>query len=373
MLWPDGRHCGGKREKMTKPKSRIERVREQMKRQGLMQLIVSDPVTIFYLTGVHIEPGERMLALLLAADGSMRLFVNRLFGTPDCGMPVTSFDDTDDGPALIAPYLEKEKALGIDKNWPARFLLRLQELPVAREFRVGSICCDAVRAVKDAAEQQVMIESSRVNDECMREFAALAKPGVTEAGVAEQILNIYKAHGCSRPSFAPIVAFGADAADPHHVNGDRPLVAGECVLLDVGGVYRDYCSDMTRTFFTAPPTAEQKLVYELVRRANAAAEAMVQPGVKMSELDAAARRIITEAGYGPYFNHRLGHFIGLEDHEYGDVSSACDWKAEPGMCFSIEPGIYLPGKFGVRIEDLILVTADGCRVLNAYPKQLTML
>ncbi len=358
----------------TKKKlTRLERVRAEMAAHGLTQLVVSDPMTIFYLTGLRIDPGERMYCLLLSSDGSARLFVNRLFGTPDVGLPVINFDDTDDAPALLAPYLNVEKALGVDKDWPARFLLRLQELPVAREYRVGSICCDMVRAVKDEAEQQAMIRSSQVNDSCMVEFAAAIHPGVTERQLAEKILAIYKAHGCSGPSFEPIVAFADDAADPHHQNSDRVLQPGEMVLLDVGGVYQDYCSDMTRTFFTAEPTEKQRQVYELVRLANETAEKLVRPGVRMCELDVAARNVIFEAGYGKYFNHRLGHFIGLNDHEYGDVSSASRLEAKPGMCFSIEPGIYLPGEFGVRIEDLVLVTEDGCRILNAYPKEITIL
>ena len=129
----------------TKKKlTRLERVRAEMAAHGLTQLVVSDPMTIFYLTGLRIDPGERMYCLLLSSDGSARLFVNRLFGTPDVGLPVINFDDTDDAPALLAPYLDVKKALGVDKDWPARFLLRLQELPVAREYRVGSICCDMV-------------------------------------------------------------------------------------------------------------------------------------------------------------------------------------------------------------------------------------
>ena len=145
------------------------------------------------------------------------------------------------------------------------------------------------------------------------------------------------------------------------------------MLIDVGGVYDGYCSDMTRTFFTAPPTEEQETVYNLVRKANETAEALVRPGVKLCDIDRAAREVIEKAGYGEYFYHRLGHFIGLEDHEYGDVSSAFDRPVEEGMCFSIEPGIYLEGKFGVRIEDLVIVTKDGCEVLNHYPKELTVL
>lgn len=353
--------------------TRLERVRAEMARHGLTQLIVSDPLAIFYLTGVHINPGERMYCLLLSADGAARVFLNRLFGTPDFGLPVTGFDDVDDAPALLAPYLDKTRALGIDKDWPARFLLRLQELPVAREFRVGSICVDATRAVKDEDEQARMRQSSIVNDECMSEISTHIAAGKTENQLADELAAIYAAHGCTGMSFPPIVGFGDDAADPHHENSDRELQPGEPVLIDMGGVYRGYCSDMTRVFFTAEPTAEQRKIYELVRLANESAIALIKPGVKICELDAAARRVITDAGYGPYFNHRLGHFIGLQDHEYGDVSAANTWEAKPGMCFSIEPGIYLPGNFGVRIEDLVLVTEDGCEVLNHYPKTVQVL
>lgn len=313
--------------------ARFARVTENLARQGLTQMIVSDPPTIFYLTGVRIQPGERMLALLLRADGNHRFFVNALFGTPEAGIPVENYSDGEDAPAKLLPWLERDKPLGIDKNWPARFLLRLMELDAAPAYRNASAACDDARAVKDAAEQEAMRASSKV-------------------------------------SFPPICGFGAHAADPHHDNDDTPLEAGQCVLIDVGGVYQDYCSDMTRTFFTGEPSEEERKVYELVRQAQAAAEALVKPGVRLCDIDAAARDLITEAGYGPYFNHRLGHFIGLEDHEAGDVSAVNENVVTPGMCFSIEPGIYLPGKFGVRIEDLVLVTEDGCEVLNHYPHEL---
>ncbi|MGN0707247.1 MAG: M24 family metallopeptidase [Faecalibacterium sp.] len=351
-------------------RQRFARVSENLSRLGLTQMVVSDPPTIFYLTGVRIQPGERMLALLLRADGAHRLFVNALFGVPEAGLPVELFSDGEDAPARLLPWLERDKPLGIDKNWPARFLLRLMELDAAPSYRNASAACDDARAIKDKAEQDALRESSRVNDECMAEFSALIRPGITERQMAEQIKAIYAAHGCTDVSFEPICGFGAHAADPHHANDDTPLVPGQCVLIDVGGVYQDYCSDMTRTFFTAEPTEEEHRVYELVRQAQAAAEELVRPGVRLCQIDAAARNIIEQAGYGPYFNHRLGHFIGLEDHEAGDVSAVNERLVEPGMCFSIEPGIYLPGRFGVRIEDLVLVTETGCEVLNRYPHEL---
>ena len=140
------------------------------------------------------------------------------------------------------------------------------------------------------------------------------------------------------------------------------------MLFDMGCVKSRYCSDMTRTWFCGQPTEKQAAVHDLVRRANEAAEALIKPGVRLCELDAAARDLITEAGYGAYFNHRLGHFIGQTDHEKGDVSSANTTVARPGMIFSIEPGVYLPGEFGVRVEDLVLVTETGCEVLNRNDK-----
>ena len=191
---------------------------------------------------------------------------------------------------------------------------------------------------------------------------------MTEREIADQMLGLYRKHGCEGFSFPPIVSFGANAGDPHHEPDDTVLKRGDVVLFDIGGRRRNYCSDMTRTFFWGEPDEETARIYDIVRRANEAAEALIKPGVRLCELDAAARDLITEAGYGAYFNHRLGHFIGQTDHEKGDVSSANTAVARPGMIFSIEPGVYLPGEFGVRVEDLVLVTETGCEVLNRNDK-----
>ena len=148
---------------------------------------------------------------------------------------------------------------------------------------------------------------------------------------------------------------------------------GDCVLFDVGCMKDGYCSDMTRTCYYKEVSPERRRIYEIVRAANERAISLIRPGVPLRELDRAARDLISGAGYGEYFTHRLGHFIGLAEHEFGDVSSASEWKAEPGMIFSIEPGIYLPGDTGVRVEDLVLVTEDGCEVLNHYAKDLEVI
>lgn len=353
--------------------TRIERVIDEMKARGLQQFLLTDPHSIDYLSGVQVEPGERLFALLLRSDGKHRFFINKLFPLPETVIPISDFSDTDDSIALLAEFISPGEMLGIDKIWPARFLLPLMERAAAARYRDASICVDIVRALKDREEQELMRQASKLNDQVIEEVAGHLRVGMSELQVAEFICRRYVDLGAKGASFTPIVAFGDHAANPHHENSERLLEAGDVVLLDIGCQLNGYCSDMTRTYLTAEPEPRLRDVYELVRLANVHAEAMIKPGVRMHEIDAAARDVITAGGFGPQFTHRLGHFIGREVHEFGDVSSENDWVARPGMIFSIEPGIYLEGEFGVRIEDLVLVTVDGCEVLNQVSKDLTIL
>lgn len=353
-------------------KDRLTRVVNKMKEEGLRQILVSDPVSISYLTAVSIDPGERLFALLVKEDGKHEFFINHLFPAPITDIPITSFDDTDDSIALLANALIKDATLAIDKVWPARFLLPLQAKEGVGTCVLSDII-DLVRAIKDEAEKEEMRIASKINDEAMKKTAKYAKLGMTEIELADFLRQTYLDLGCEGPSFEPIVAFGEHAADPHHENSARTLKAGDVVLLDIGGRLGDYCSDMTRTYFTVEPSKKQVEVYELVRAANEAAIKAVKPGVALKDIDKAARDIISKGGYGKEFTHRLGHFIGREVHEYGDVSSVSELVATPGMIFSIEPGIYLPGEFGVRIEDLVIVTEDGCENLNAVSKDIQIL
>ena len=348
--------------------NRIARVLQAMQAQGLTQMIVSDPQSIDYLTGVYVEPFERLFALYLRADGRHIFFLNKLFTVPETPIEKVWFTDTDDAVGMIASRVEAGAPLGIDKTWPARFLLPLMERLPGTPCRLASDCVDGVRACKDAAEQELMRENSRINDEAMRRAAAYIREGMTEREVADYLLAQYQALGCEGPSFPPIVSFGANAADPHHAPDDTRLRAGDCIVLDIGGKKDGYCSDMTRTYFCRTVSDKHAAIHDLVRRANEAAEALIKPGVPLCELDKAARDLIAQAGYGEYFTHRLGHFIGRAEHEQGDVSSANTAPAREGMIFSIEPGIYLPGELGVRVEDLVLVTATGCEVLNKVDK-----
>lgn len=218
-----------------------------------------------------------------------------------------------------------------------------------------------------------MIEASRINDKAMNEVINQVSLGLSELEAADKLGKIYTQLGGDGNSFDAIIAYGANGANPHHENDNSCLLPGDSVIIDMGCKYKGYCSDMTRTVFYQEVSDEARNVYELVKAANEAAEATIRPGVKLCDIDKTARDLITEAGYGKEFNHRLGHFIGKDVHEYGDVSINFDLEVEEGMIFSIEPGIYLPGKFGVRIEDLVMVTKDGCKVLNSYPKDLKVI
>ena len=354
--------------------SRIDRIMRELNKVGVSHMLIVDPMSIYYLTGVRNYPGERFYALLLRRDKTPVYFLNNLFTIPqEVGAEKVWYSDTDPVMEIVAPYIDSTAPLGVDKDLKARFLLPLMELKAASAFVNTSLAVDTVRGIKDEEEQEKMREASRINDLAMAELKKLVHEGITENEIAEQLLEIYLSLGADGFSFGPLIAFGANAADPHHGPDNTVLKEGDVVLFDVGCIKNGYCSDMTRSFYYKTVTDEHRVIYESVRKANEAAISKIRPGVPLKELDLTARNLITDAGYGPNFNHRLGHFIGLSEHEFGDVSSVNETLAAPGMIFSIEPGIYVTGDTGVRIEDLVLVTEDGCEVLNHFPKDLEVL
>ena len=347
--------------------ARVERVLDALEAEHPgAQLLVNDAWSIYYLTGFYADMFERFCGLLLQRGRTPVLFINALHQIGACEGATTLYHtDTDDITAVLCSQIDPGRPLGVDAVMRSGFLVPLIDARAASGFFVGTPAVTAARAHKDARERELMRASSAANDAVMADAAALIRPGVTEEEVAGKLLDIYRAHGCSGYAFSPIVSFGANAGDPHHEPDGTRLEEGEVVLFDIGGRYQNYCSDMTRTFFWGEPDPETRRIYDIVRRANEAAEALAAPGVRFCDLDRAAREVIEDAGYGPYFTHRLGHSIGLQDHEPGDVSSANTARVEPGMCFSIEPGIYLPGRTGVRIEDLVLCTEDTAEVMNS--------
>lgn len=351
---------------------RIERVLASMKEQNLTQMIVSDPAALFYLLGKWFECGERMIALYLNVNGNHKLVLNELFPqNKDLGVEIVWYNDVQDAAEILSHYVDKNEVCGIDKVWPARFLIRLQELEAAKGYVNSSYIVDYVRQIKDEEEKAAMRESSRLNDIAMEKIIPYIGKGYTELELDAIMRGIYKELGCEGVSFDPILAYAKSGADPHHVTDDTKGKHGDSVVIDIGGFKDNYASDMTRTVFLGEVSERQKEIYDIVVEANRRGIAAAKPGNRMCDVDLAARNYIEEKGFGKYFTHRTGHSIGLEDHEFGDVSSVNEDIIKVGQCFSVEPGIYiLEEGIGVRIEDLVLITEDGCEVLNKFTKDL---
>ena len=345
---------------------RIARVAAHMKALNLPQILVSSVESIYYLTGIHCPPGERLQALILNDSGDATFITNQLFALRGAVKDATfvEYTDTQDSVSILSSHLQSG-SLGIDKSWASHFLIRLMALRPDIRPALGSAPVDLARMLKDDSERAAMIESSRLNDEIVGQLRETLREGETERDVARRYIEIALSLGADGASFNPLICFGKNAAEPHHEPDDTRLRLGDAVIMDVGCAKDHAMSDMTRTVFFGEPTQKQREVYDIVLRANRAAKAAVRPGAKLSDIDRAARSVIEQAGYSDYFIHRTGHGIGIEVHEPPDVSATSEAVATPGMVFSIEPGIYLPGEFGVRIEDLVLVTDTGCTVLNA--------
>lgn len=351
--------------------NRLKKLLADMKEKNIPQLIVTDPSSIFYLTGKWIHPGERMLVLYMNLDGNHKLFINELFPVyEDLGVEKVWFKDTDDSAELLAKYIHKDHVIGIDKNWPSKFLLKLIQLNAAKSYVNGSDIIDKIRMKKDEEEREFMRRASKINDEAIERLINIIPEGLTEKEMGQRLLKIYEELGAEGFSFEPIIAYGANAADPHHEGDNSRVKEGDCVIIDIGCKYKSYCSDMTRTVFYKNTPEKSEEIYNIVLEANRRAISIVKPGVRFCDIDKAARDYIESKGYGKYFTHRTGHSIGIDVHDLGDVSSINTDIVEPGMIFSIEPGIYLPGEVGVRIEDLVLVTEDSCEVLNSFTKDV---
>ena len=346
---------------------RIDNVRREMVERGMSSLIVSDPMSIYYLSDVYIEPGERMLALLIKPD-AVKLYVNALFPVEQQdGLEICVLNDGFEPTIQLSQ--DVSGIVGVDKNWPSRFLLALMERASIKPV-VGSPAVDICRMHKDAREMEEMRKASAGNDRVMERTIRQLREGMTERELAAIMTKIYDEEGMPRVAFDPLICFGENGAFPHHETGDSKLKPGDSVIIDTGHRWGMYCSDMTRTVFFKSCTDEQRNVYDIVNKANRAGESVARPGIALRDVDAAARNVIIAAGYGEFFTHRTGHGIGIDVHEPPDVAATNSQLAEVGMVFSVEPGIYLPGKFGVRIEDLVAMTENGCEVLNNHTHDL---
>jgi Xaa-Pro aminopeptidase len=359
---------------------RMERARKRMADVGVDTLLLSVGADLPYLTGYRAMPLERLTMLVLPRDGDASLVVPlleapRVVEQGDA-FRVLPWSETDDPIAVVARLLGRGGVAAIGERTWARFLVDLQEaVPATTRWRKATEVMVHLRARKDAAELDALRVASRAADRVAHQLQSGAIPlvGRTEAEVSQDISRRLVAEGHAHVNFA-IVAAGENAASPHHEAGERVIGAGEMVLCDFGGTMPDgYCSDITRCVWTGgEPAGEVVELYSILQQAQAESVASAVVGTTCEEVDAVARRRITEGGYGERFIHRTGHGIGLEEHEDPYIVSGNAEPLAPGHAFSVEPGIYLPGFTGARIEDIVIATEAGPEPLNFVTHDLVV-
>ncbi|HEX2068620.1 MAG TPA: Xaa-Pro peptidase family protein [Actinomycetota bacterium] len=355
---------------------RLARAREGAGAAGLDGLILSPSPDLIYLAGYDAPLLERLTVLVLRTTADPVLIVPELERPRAASSPagqlveIRSWRDGEDAYELVRTLIGAGHAYGAsDRMWAAH-LLQLQEALPDAKFVPSSTVLSALRERKDEGEIELLRRAGQSADEAFARVCSDGLEGRSERDVARSLEEFLVATGTDTPAFT-IVGSGPNSASPHHEPGERVIKAGDTVVLDFGGRVGGYCSDITRTVVVGERPAEVEEVHGLVREAQEAALGTAAPGVPAEEVDRAARSVIEKAGYGDAFVHRTGHGIGLEEHEAPYIVEGNDETLEPGMCFSIEPGIYLEGRFGVRIEDIVAIMPGGPVRLNDAPRDLS--
>lgn len=352
---------------------RLTRVREKLQELSLDALLITNPVNRRYVSGFT---GSSGVLLITAANSWLLTDFRYMTQAPQ---QAADFTVVEHGARWIDTVKELSAAAGIDKlgfeqehvvfsdytAWKST-LGEIQLQPVS-----GIV--EQLRMIKDEAELAIMRDAAVLADETYNHILGFIKPGLRERDVALEMEIFMRSKGATSSSFETIVASGERSALPHGVASDRLIGNNEFVKLDFGAYYKGYCSDITRTIVVGKPADKHREIYEIVLEAQLATLAAVKPGMTGREADAVARGIISRYGYGDNFGHGTGHGLGMEIHESPRLSKTGETVLEPGMVVTVEPGIYLPGFGGVRIEDDIVVTASGNSLLTSSPKALFIL
>lgn len=354
---------------------RIEILQEYMKREDMDYVMVQSRPNVFYLTGFDADPHERLLGVVIPKEGNPVLIcpqmeinqISKLFN-PEW---IIGYSDSEDPWSKLFNSLNPAAlVVALEENIPwSRFTSWQSSYPESR-FVTCDHLLNAMRLTKSEDEITIMKEAAALADKGIQAGVDALKEGVTEMEVIAQIEYTLKKEGVREMSFSTMALFGEKCGDPHGNPGTRALRKGDAVLFDLGVEWKGYTSDMTRTVFFEEVSDEQRAIYYTVLNAHLKAVAICKPGTLIQTLDQTARKEIEEAGYGTYFPHRIGHGIGIQVHEFPSLNDQNQNALTPGMTFTIEPGIYIPNTAGVRIEDEILITEDGCVSLNTFPKDL---
>lgn len=361
-------------------KKRLADLQEWLKETHTDGVFINDPGSIAYFSGYESDPHERILALVVFPFADPFLFTPSLekedAKNSEWGFEVYSYLDNEDPWTSIAEKI-RQKGTPIHRFAIEKTFLtvdryeKLERLFEQVEFIDATEKIQQMKLIKTPEEIERMIEAGKWADTALEIGFNAIKEGISEQEIVAEIEYQLKKQGIKEMSFETMVLAGDNAASPHGTPGSRKIQKDELVLFDLGVVYHGYTSDVTRTAVFGNPPKEAEEIYSVVLKAYQAAVAAVKPGITAGQLDKIARDVITEAGYGPYFTHRLGHGLGSSVHEYPSIMESSELIIQEGMCFSIEPGIYVPGVAGVRIEDCVYVTENGCEVFTHTPKTYT--
>ncbi|MFF0247360.1 M24 family metallopeptidase [Streptosporangium sandarakinum] len=361
------------------PVTRLADAQRATAAAGLGALLLTPGPDLRYVTGYDALPLERLTCLVLPAEGDAFLVVPRLelpaaehSPASRLGVEFVPWDETDDPYAAIGARLGGVSRVGLaDRMWAMQSLRFRDALPGAEQVLAGTVL-RGLRMRKSPAEVAALREAGAAIDAVHAQVPEFLRAGRTEREVGRDIAEAIVAAGHATVDFV-IVGSGPNGASPHHELSDRVIQPGEPVVVDIGGqMPSGYCSDSTRVYCVGEPPADFVKYYDVLQRAQEAACRAVRPGVACEAIDAAAREVIAEEGYGEYFIHRTGHGIGLETHEEPYIVAGNAEPMAPGFAFSVEPGIYLPGAHGARIEDILICTEEGGERVNHRPRELVI-
>lgn len=361
---------------------RVEQLIKELQKHNLDSALVTSTANFYYLSNYYTDPHERVIAVYASEKIDPIILVPKMeerdAKAAGWNGLIISYHDHENPWQLLGDYLRSENklptsiAIEHDHMTLERYEQLKKQFPDQQFVDLENILAE-IRAIKTKKEYTLLKQAAQIADEAIKIGAEAIHEGITELEVVAKIEYEMKKQGIRDMSFATTCLFGAKTASPHGTPGQSKIEAGDFVLFDLGVVFEGYCSDITRTFAYKSVTPEQKVIYETVLTANEKGIEAAQINTPVNQVDLAARKSIEAEGYGEYFNHRIGHGLGIEIHEFPSMSSDNPLPLKEGMCFTIEPGIYIPEKGGVRIEDMIFMTKNGPEVLTAFPKELQII
>lgn len=361
---------------MSQSQERLTKLQSQLRAKDVDLAAIGPTANMRYLLGFAPHPDERV-CLLLVTPSDVKIVVPVLkqeeVAAHTENIPMVGWADTDGPQAALRQAVSAQKisAVAFDVGTRADFLMALQSNVAGAKISSADVLIAPLRERKSADEIEILAQAAHQADVAMQAAVDACRVGATEADVAVAVQKSFRQSGAESADFF-IVGAGANGAFPHHHSSATKLESGDAIVIDIGATHRGYKSDITRMVHLGKPTPEFMQVYKAVLDANQLAMAAVKPGMKAEEIDRVGRRVLESAGLGKYFTHRLGHGLGLDGHETPWIMNGNATVLEEGMVFSIEPGVYFPGKFGIRIEDIVVVTANGVRNLTRFDHALVV-